>query len=383
MRSTLATGYFPALTGLRAVAAFLVFLSHSQPLRFISNVPLLLALDFTIGVNIFFVLSGFLIGLRYAERASPRASFWWNYLTNRFARIYPMWFLLSTIALAWRLHHYGHIPVGTELRHYAVSLTLMRGFSSTLQFAHIQQGWTLTVEESFYLLAPVLFVLWRRGWSAAAVFTGAALAMLALGSVLVETLHGRFEGFFSDYYLLLCWTLVGRCGEFFAGAALALWLLRGGSFPVRRGLSWTHLSLLGGSVVMIFIGYARLQQVPDMTVRLALVQFLLTFPLVGLVYGLLTERTWLSRALGSGPAVVLGKASYIFYLSHMGPVHEAVHRGLPAWTTPGSWLWDLLISTGLSIAGYYLLEAPLNRHIRKKFSLPRQESALKAGLVSK
>jgi peptidoglycan/LPS O-acetylase OafA/YrhL len=383
MRSNLASSYFPALTGLRAVAAFLVYLSHSQPLRFVSDAPLLLGLDFSIGVNIFFVLSGFLIALRYAEEASLQANFWWNYFTNRFARIYPMWFLLSTIALAWRLHHNGHIPVGTELRHYMVSLTLLRGYSSTLQYAHIQQGWTLTVEESFYLLAPVLFVLWRKGISTAVVFSGAALAMLAVGSLLVETLHGRVEGFFSDYYLLLCWTLVGRCGEFFAGAALAWWLLRGGSFPVRQGLSWTSLSVLGGVIVLVLIAYARLQHVPEMTVRLTLMQLLLTFPLVGLVYGLLTERTWLSRALGSGPAVVLGKASYIFYLIHMGPVHEALHRGLPAWNTPASWCLDLLTSVGLSIAGYYFIEAPLNRFIRRTCSNPPRQLALATELARK
>ncbi|HEX8329764.1 MAG TPA: acyltransferase [Hymenobacter sp.] len=362
------SSYFPALTGLRAVAAFMVYLSHSQPLRFITDSPVLLSLDFTIGVNIFFVLSGFLITLRYAESATLRASFWRPYLANRFARVYPMWWLLSTIALVWRLGHHGQSTVGTEVRHYLASISFVRGFSSTLLYAQIQQGWTLTVEESFYLLAPVLFVLWRKGKSAAVVFGLAAVGLLAVGSLLVETVGGRFEGFFSDYYLVLCWTIVGRCGEFFAGAGLACWLLRRDAGAQHRGAALTALSIGGILLVLLLVGYARRLQVPEMTVRLVLLQGLLTLPLVGLLYGLLSERTWASRALGSAPAVVLGKASYIFYLIHMGPVHDAIYRGGPAWDTPGRWALDLLGITALSVAAYYWMEAPLNQFFRRRLA---------------
>jgi peptidoglycan/LPS O-acetylase OafA/YrhL len=121
---------------------------------------------------------------------------------------------------------------------------------------------------------------------------------------------------------------------------------------------------------MLLIAYAWRQHLPVMTVRLVLMQGLLTLPLVGLLYSLISERTWVSRALGSAPAQVLGKASYIFYLIHMGPVHDAIYQGTPAWNTPGRWLLDFLGITALSIAAYYLVEAPLNRFIRRRLAGP-------------
>ena len=88
--------YFPALTGLRAVAAAMVVLHHFNPInpaRFGWRVHGLVA-ELHIGVTVFFVLSGFLIGYRYVG-GSPVALR--TYFANRFARIYPMYFLLTTV----------------------------------------------------------------------------------------------------------------------------------------------------------------------------------------------------------------------------------------------------------------------------------------------
>lgn len=361
--------YYRPLTGLRALAALLVFLTHSSPLRLLTNSPILLALDFSIGVNIFFVLSGFLIALRYAEQASTKLVFWQKYLINRLARIYPIWFLLSTIALIWRINHLGGSNLVTELLHYLANLTFLKGFSNTLQFTLIQQGWTLTVEESFYLLAPMLLICWRRGAPAWVVFGGAATALLAAGAMLVELLHGRIEGFFSDYYLLLGWTLAGRCGEFFAGAALALWLVRRGKIPTCATGWFSWMGLAGTLAVLLVVALAHIHHLNEILIQVGLVQLLLTLPLVALLYGLLTEVTWISRVLGSRTAVVLGKSSYIFYLIHMGPVHDAIHGGRPVWLSLPAILADLVLLSALSIVGYYTLEAPLNGFIRRHLAM--------------
>ncbi|UOQ96900.1 acyltransferase [Hymenobacter sp. 5317J-9] len=368
MRSTISRTYFRPLTGLRAIAALLVFCSHSHPLRFFTQNPLLLRLDFSIGVNVFFVLSGFLIALRYAEHASFRWDFWRRYLANRLARVYPMWWLLATVALLWRFRHLAGSSARTEWLHYVANLTFLKGYSSTLQFTHIQQGWTLTVEETFYLLAPVLLILWRKGTRPAVLFGGAAVALLALGSLLTEALHGRFEGFFSDYRLLLCWTLAGRSAEFSAGAGLALWLIRRGDVSPRTTGRNTWLGLAGTGIVVVGVACLRVWQANELLVQVVGQQLLLTLPLVALLHGLLAETTWVSRVLGSPAAVLLGKASYIFYLIHMGPVHEAIHAGRPVWTSPLAIAADLLLLAGISVASYYALEAPLNRWLRNRLS---------------
>ena len=91
---------FPALTGIRALAAFMVFIHHYNPFNVASfgNYTHDFFNEFHIGVTIFFVLSGFLICNRYFD--DPNFNFK-SYLTKRFARIYPMYFILTTLTFVF------------------------------------------------------------------------------------------------------------------------------------------------------------------------------------------------------------------------------------------------------------------------------------------
>ncbi|MCU7571659.1 acyltransferase, partial [Riemerella anatipestifer] len=88
--------FFPALTGYRAIAAWMIFIyhffpfkneSHSYP-KWIANI----VWEFHIGVDMFFVLSGFLITYRYFNENPIDFK---KYMVNRFARIYPRYFLIT------------------------------------------------------------------------------------------------------------------------------------------------------------------------------------------------------------------------------------------------------------------------------------------------
>src|SRR5690606_34174966 len=82
--------YFKPLTGVRAIAAFMVYLHHFNPITQNNNFkyPYLFINEFHVGVTLFFVLSGFLIAYRYSEMNNFSFK---NYFVNRFARIYPMY----------------------------------------------------------------------------------------------------------------------------------------------------------------------------------------------------------------------------------------------------------------------------------------------------
>ena len=87
---------YPALTGVRAIAAYMVFIHHNDIFK--ENIFGKLIHDFFtefhVGVTIFFVLSGFLICNRYFEDENFNFK---NYFVKRLARIYPMYFILTTI----------------------------------------------------------------------------------------------------------------------------------------------------------------------------------------------------------------------------------------------------------------------------------------------
>jgi len=148
--------YFDSLTGIRAVAAYMVFFHHYNPLQE-SNVLYGFLNEMYIGVTLFFVLSGFLITYRYMD--IDNFSFK-SYMVNRIARIYPIYFILTTITFIVQAIIYEF--KFTQLLVYGLNISMLRGFFDQFKFTGIAQGWTLTIEETFYLLAPLLFILLKR-----------------------------------------------------------------------------------------------------------------------------------------------------------------------------------------------------------------------------
>ena len=165
--------FFPALDGLRAVAFLMVFGQHY----------LLLAWGWA-GVNVFFVLSGFLItGILFDSRDDPNRAR--NFYIRRTLRIFPLYYglfavlLLLTPVLHWRWNRYWlawPLYLGNFLRFFSPAAAVLRtpleyaadGHLSSrllprteLYFGHL---WSLCVEEQFYLLWPwvVFFVRSRR-----------------------------------------------------------------------------------------------------------------------------------------------------------------------------------------------------------------------------
>ncbi|MGA2981575.1 MAG: acyltransferase [Terriglobales bacterium] len=97
--------YIPELDGLRGIAIVLVVLSHARPdaARFAPLPFLHTVLDFgTTGVDLFFVLSGFLItSILLSTRDAPPRSYFWSFYARRVLRIFPLYFL----AVATYFHH--------------------------------------------------------------------------------------------------------------------------------------------------------------------------------------------------------------------------------------------------------------------------------------
>jgi len=108
---------------------------------------------------LFFVLSGFLITYRYYEQEKINFK---QYFINRFARIYPVYFILTTIVMAMYTIQCHCQTIKTFAIEYFMNISFLRGFFNDYIFTGIMQGWSLTIEEMFYVSTPIIFFLVKK-----------------------------------------------------------------------------------------------------------------------------------------------------------------------------------------------------------------------------
>jgi peptidoglycan/LPS O-acetylase OafA/YrhL len=362
-KTALGTEKYPALTGIRAFGAIAVFFDHF---------PVWPGSHIVINVLAFFyALSGFLIVRVYYERAELSRVWLAKYFVNRFARIYPVYFLLLSVAVC--LHH--------DFRPWVLlaNYTLLHAL-----FYHtdiiIQPSWSLTVEETFYFLAPVFMVLAKRYNFLAALALGsllllAALAVSKLGIVFLQT-----------PMFVLSTTFFGHFLEFFAGVYLALAVMKlEKSGPIRApGAKFTLTGLAAVSVLLVAM-LAVYQHPPGKYFPVLIVlinNFLIPLPIALLYWGLIRENTVLSRLLSHNVSGLLGRSSYSFYLLHMLTIDYlgvSLLSSMPGYR-PAAVLLTFIITwiTALSLFVFY--EEPLNVFIRQKFRSQGRSVGMQATL---
>ncbi|MDE2451440.1 MAG: acyltransferase [Gammaproteobacteria bacterium] len=358
-RGTAGRERYPALTGIRAFGAIAIFFDHFPPWA-----------NWHIIINVmafFYVLSGFLIVRLYHEQARLTGEWLSKYFINRFARIYPVYFLLLTVAVCLQ----RDFSPGVLLSNYTLTHALFH--PSRLI---IQPSWSLTVEECFYGLAPLFMVLARRSGFAAAFTLAAALLGAAL---FVSTLDIRF---LHTPAFVLSTTFFGHFAEFFAGVYLALYVTRlENSGSLRVSGRWRTVAGLAGVSALTLAMLIIYRRPPLDDAAIVLINnFLMPAPIALLYCGLIREDTALSRALSGRFAGLLGRSSYSFYLLHMlvidylsVPLLSAMPHGRPAVV-----LGTLIVTWTLAIALFSGFEEPVNLAIRRRLKSKSSPVALAA-----
>jgi peptidoglycan/LPS O-acetylase OafA/YrhL len=384
-----ANSYIPALTGVRAIAAFFVFFHHYNQLDF--SYPIQRTLnEFHMGVTMFFVLSGFLICMRYYGNSEITGSWFRKYIKNRIARIYPMYLFLTLLTFLFFFIVGGESSVMGAVQSPILILVLniffIRGFFDDLKFTGVGQGWSLTVEECFYLLAPVFFIGIKKNKNNLFYYP---LVLLVFGVTMVLVFSNFYVfGFFKNFQFLFLYTFFGRCIEFFVGMKLALIVLEKNE-KIHQLPVFTTIGLFGMAIaisVLVFLPLNGREFGLYHPFGIFTNNIILPIGIAILYYGLMIEKSWLQKFLSSATMQLLGKSSYIFYLIHIGVIatflknisRNAIDLLFNCFDNHGlEWVPEKLNDSILyitlvfvllnlvSIVLYKLMEEPLNLAIRK------------------
>jgi peptidoglycan/LPS O-acetylase OafA/YrhL len=286
--------YIPELQGLRGLAVLSVVIYHCHP-RLVGTWLLYPALWGWAGVNLFFVLSGFLITSILIE-ARDKEKYFRNFYARRALRIWPVYLLVLVVCYLNAPWFVG-LPVGEAIRiapWWAYLLFLQNIFHLALPPA-IGQTWSLAIEEQYYFVwAPVVRFL-RPTWMLTSL-----LVLILIGCPLVRLTH--------PHWLTPTHTLIHLDGIALGGLlALGLYAL-----PLSRQL-WFSLGV--GSLIL---GIAATATIAGGT---AFLDSALALAFAGAVLVALAStgaRGPVYSLLGRGPLAFYGRISYGLYMIHIG-----------------------------------------------------------------
>lgn len=331
--------YRPEIDGLRAVAVLPVILSHAGFATFAGGF---------VGVDIFFVISGYLItAILLSELARGDFSIA-RFYERRARRILPALFVVVAVCLpfawAWmmpsQLTDFGESVLAVSLFSSNFLFWLEEGyFSRSSELKPLLHTWSLAVEEQFYLLFPLfLALIWRRARGRAfAAVLGVGAVSFILSVFLQQTAPS------ASFYLA-----PGRAWELMAGAACAF-LVAG---QPRR---WGGAASLAGLALIAFAVFTYDENMPFPGIH-ALA------PVLGTVLVILfaAPGTMAARILSAAPMTGIGLISYSAYLWHQPVFAFARLRSL---AEPGAAMMGGLVVLTLALAwvSWRWVEQPFRR----------------------
>ena len=301
--------YSPELDGLRGVAIFLVLMYHYvvaltpvEPTSPWWLVHRALSSGWS-GVDLFFVLSGFLIGgiLEDNKEASNYfAVFYWR----RACRILPIYLLSLFVAVgipsifaarfAGSAFTIDPLPVWSYLLFVQNLLMAFRA-----EFGGWTITWSLAVEEQFYLVLP-LFMRFRRNW---------LVPVLVLGCIFAPLLRMVLPNPVAAYVLPMA-----RADSLFLGVLLALLVRHQPHVAAKLGSTRGLRSFLAGACLLMTLAEPSYGGEPMRTLGILL--FALTYAAF-LLKSQVCRGDWLNGFLRNDALGWLGRRAYFVYLAHM------------------------------------------------------------------
>ena len=296
--------HFKALDGVRGLAILLVVSDHLSvvTLENPSWIGKLLQSGY-LGVDLFFVLSGFLITMGLLKtRGQP--GYLRNFYLRRAARIMPLYYAVMILAVLFLIFVEPSRPPLDGYDSLVWPLTFTTNVAIALKMnwllhSHyfvVDHFWTLAVEMQFYLVWPVL-ILWVRGKRLPIALVG-IIAFAIASRFVADHYLGKWS--YGAYLLTIC-----RMDQFAIGGLLALFLQKEAR-PSAGQEKWIAIGFGALSALTIYLAIAGGGQFKPMVFALFfafLMYFALTHPFAGKLFS--------NRVL-----VHLGKYSYAMYVFH-------------------------------------------------------------------
>ncbi len=361
----------PALDALRAIAVLAVLTTHVafQTGTTINSSlgPVYARLD--VGVAVFFVLSGYLLGRPFVGPSDGQAPTLRPYAWRRFLRIVPAYLVVVAVALLALPENAG-ADLGDWVRHFTFTQIASPGHLA----AGLTQTWSLCTEVAFYALLPLLAIPLRKAVTGgrtnrALAWCGALIAVnvvFLVGVASLDWFDARVAGFWLPSFL--CWFAVG----------LALAVIRGGHDAAadrhRRRLAEVARAPLAcwavaGALLLIastpvagpfgFEGAATAGQAVTKNLLYAGVALALVAPVA---FGSASSR--FLHTLASPIPAYLGEISYAVFLWHLIVLSWALRftdTALFSGGFMGLWLLTVLGSLLVGSLSLFLVERPAQR----------------------
>ena len=369
-------GELPALTGLRFFAAFLILVGHGTPMMLKLNPNPQLVINVTncfleVGMQLFFVLSGFVIHYNYAYVGRlPQPRNVAKFYIARFARIYPLYILFLTLQLVVHrdfrafLFYMGMTQSWVYVVIKGVPLIGRLGSLIT---------WSISTEWFFYCLYPIVAWLLARTQhrlTAALVLTGLALLGLVLAvfiylhdqevNAFAQAVWGKPGDFFFTW--LIAFSPVGRLPPFLIGIATAHIFMTRYHQPVGETERLLGLVLLTLALACV-IAMCGAQSVGNSYVS-STALFVYSLSIAVVIFCCARYRSLFSRMLSVPLLIICGNASYSIYLFHQTILEMTEVRNVLPWT------WFNVFYVGVRFAAAALITIVFSAVMYRVYEAP-------------
>ena len=321
--------YRPELDGIRAISIVIVILHH---IGYLHNRGFL-------GVDVFFTLSGFLITqilIGYADKGIKLRKFY----RRRLARLYPI-MLVSIVGSIWLFNHKGMMQ---DVKPAIASALYVKNFYHWGDLTG--PFWSLSAEEQFYLIFPVLFLLFNKYLSRKVFSLFLMVFIGAVWSYVLYTNYPNYEWNKDGVFNLV----VFRPTMILLGCVVAL-----NKDVLIRLVSRTRFIFMG--LFFLCLYFCITLQFPGFAA-------IGTASAILLLSGDVAEKSVAMRGiravLGFGPLAWIGMLSYSIYIWHMPIILYLTSNwshGLPSHLIFAGWV------LGAAIVSFYVIEAPLQKKL--------------------